>query len=57
MQNGSDLPGLDELAFYASTTAFASIDFEHEDIVPVFLKDDQMFNWNIPIRGFATAAL
>lgn len=30
------------------------IDFEAEDIVPVFSADGGFFNWNLPIRGIRT---
>lgn len=46
-----------EMGFFAAPTDFATIDFEAEDIVPVFTKDDVMFNWDIPIRAIRAEAV
>jgi hypothetical protein len=40
-----------EQKYFGSVRDILSIDFENEDIVPVFQTSTQMFNWDIPIRG------
>jgi hypothetical protein len=41
-----------ETKYFGSTRDILSIDFVNQDIVPVFQTATQMFNWDIPIRGF-----
>jgi hypothetical protein len=39
-----------EQRYYASVRDIGTIDFQSQDIVPVFVHHDVMFNWDIPIR-------
>ncbi len=45
-----------EQAYFAATIDFLDIDFEKQDIVPVFTNNGSMFNWDIPIREIRAVA-
>jgi hypothetical protein len=45
-----------EQAYFASTTDIGTLDFESQDIVPVFTNNGTMFNWDIPIREIKAVA-
>lgn len=44
---------LGETTFLAPTYDLATLDFDAQNIVPVFVKDGTMFNWDIAIRAIS----
>ena len=45
-----------EQAYFASPRDIGTLDFETQDIVPVFTNNGQMFNWDIPIAEIKAVA-
>lgn len=46
-----------ETRFRATVREFDTLNFDEEDVVPVFVKDEQMFNWNIPIKKISAVEI